>query len=81
NMTPDSSGYYKIEELGLDIRVKDFNIIDHDDVFSFAPSAGAAAGLNLKIKSGDNIALSAPVGVSTSSNNLSEARISLSSVT
>ncbi|PJE53506.1 flagellar hook-associated protein FlgK [Marinomonas sp. BSi20584] len=81
NMTPDSNGYYKIEELGLDIRVKDFNIIDHDDVFSFAPSAGAAAGLNLKIKSGDNIALSAPVGVSTSSDNLSEARISLSSVT
>ncbi|MBU1293712.1 MAG: flagellar hook-associated protein FlgK [Gammaproteobacteria bacterium] len=80
-MTPDSNGYYKVADLGLDIRVGDFNTIDHDDVFRFTPTAGAAAGLSLQAKNGDALALSAPVGVSTNSDNLSDARISLSLVT
>ncbi|QUX92926.1 flagellar hook-associated protein FlgK [Marinomonas sp. A3A] len=80
-MTPDSKGYYKIDELGLDLRVADLSKFDEDDVFSFSPSAGAAIGLSMNAKNGDALALSAPVGVSTSSNNLSDARISLSAVT
>ena len=79
-MTPDAQGYYKIDELGLDVRIADLNKFDQDDVFSFSPSAGAATGLSLHAKNGDALALSAPVGVSTSSDNLSDAIISLSSV-
>lgn len=80
NMTPDRHGYYKIEELGLDIRVGDLNAFDQDDVFRFTPTAGAAANLSLHAKNGDALALSAPVGATTSSDNLSDARISVSSV-
>ena len=81
SMTPDSNGYYKIEELGLDIRVGDLNAIDQDDVFRFTPTANAAASLSLQAKNGDALALSAPVGATTNSDNLSDARISVSAVT
>lgn len=81
NMTPDKDGYVKLDELGLDIKVSALNTIDIDDVFRFTPTEGAAASLNLRAKSGDDLALSAPIGVSTHSDNLSEAKISLSSVT
>ncbi|RBP82411.1 flagellar hook-associated protein FlgK [Marinomonas rhizomae] len=81
SMTPNANGYYKIDELGLDFKVGDLNSIDQDDVFRFTPTAGAAASLSLHAKNGDALALSAPVGVSTHSDNLSDARISLSSVT
>ena len=80
NMTPDAQGYYKIEELGLDIRVVDMALIDNNDVFRFTPTQGAAASLAMQAKNGDAIALSAPVGVVTNSDNLSDAKISLSSV-
>lgn len=79
-MKMDSDGYYKIDELGLDIRLADLSAIDHDDVFRFSPTEGAATNLSLQAKNGDALALSAPVGVSTSSENLSDARISLTSV-
>jgi len=81
SMTPDSNGYYKIEELGLDIRVGDLNAIDQDDVFRFTPTANAAATLGIQAKNGDALALSAPVGATTNSDNLSDARISVSAVT
>lgn len=81
SMTPNSNGYYKIDELGLDLKVSDLSSIDQDDVFRFTPTAGAAANLGLHAKNGDALALSAPVGVSTNSDNLSDARISLSTVT
>ncbi|MBD5769743.1 flagellar hook-associated protein FlgK [Marinomonas colpomeniae] len=81
SMTPDNSGYYSIEELGLDVRISDLSDIDDNDVFRFAPTEGAAAHLKLQAKNGDAIALSAPLGVSTNSDNLSDAKISLESVT
>ncbi|NLQ17522.1 flagellar hook-associated protein FlgK [Marinomonas sp. M1K-6] len=81
SMTPNANGYYKIEELGLDIRVSDLSAIDQDDVFRFTPSAGAAAGLSLHAKNGDALALSSPVGTTTHSENLSDAKMSVSSVT
>ncbi|MCV2401501.1 flagellar hook-associated protein FlgK [Marinomonas sp. C2222] len=79
-MTPDNSGYYKIEELGLDIRIADLDSIESGDVFRFVPTEGVAKSLNLNIQNGDLIALSAPVAVSTSSENLSNSKISLQSI-
>ncbi|WOD08204.1 flagellar basal body rod C-terminal domain-containing protein [Marinomonas sp. GJ51-6] len=79
-ITPDSHGYYKIEELGLDIRIESFDKIDGDDVFQFIPTEGAAKNLALNAKNGDALALSAPIGVNTDSNNLSDAKISLESI-
>lgn len=79
-MTPNHNGYYTIDELGLDIRVADFNDIDDNDTFSFTPTQSAAQNLSLQAKNGDAIALSAPVGVSTHSDNRSDAKISLESV-
>jgi len=79
-MTPNHNGYYTIDELGLDIRVADFSKIDDNDTFSFTPTQSAAQNLNLQAKNGDALALSAPVGVSTSSDNRSDAKISLESV-
>ncbi|KZN13491.1 flagellar hook-associated protein FlgK [Marinomonas sp. TW1] len=80
NMTPDSNGYYQIDELGLDLKIPDLDMIDDDDVFRFSPTADAASSLTLQAKNGEALALSAPVGVSTNSDNLSDARISLTSV-
>ncbi|MCB5162856.1 flagellar hook-associated protein FlgK [Marinomonas algarum] len=81
NMTPNRDGYVKIDELGLEIRVTESNTINADDVFSFTPTEDAAVNLQLEAKNGDDFALSAPVGVSTHSDNLSEAKMTLSSVT
>ncbi|ETI61714.1 flagellar hook-associated protein FlgK [Marinomonas profundimaris] len=81
NMTSDSDGYYKIEELGMDIRLSDMDSIDNDDAFRFAPTESAAASLTLHAKNGEALALSSPIGASTNSGNLSDARISISSVT
>lgn len=81
NATADAQGYYKLDELGLEIRIKDVTDIDRDDVFRFTPTAGAAANLAMKAKNGEALALSAPIGVLTNSDNLSDAKIQLSSVT
>lgn len=80
-LAKDSGGYFKIEELGIDIRLADLNEIDNDDVFRFTPTEGAAAGLSLFAKNGEALALSTPIAVNTSSDNLSDAKISLTSVT
>ncbi|UTV98775.1 flagellar hook-associated protein FlgK [Marinomonas rhizomae] len=80
-LTKDSDGYVKLEELGIDLRLADINEIDSDDVFRFTPTEGAAAGLSLFAKNGEALALSTPIGVNTSSDNLSDAKISLTSVT
>lgn len=80
-LTADRNGYYKIDELGLDIRVADFDEIDDNDVFRFIPTQDAAQNLSLYAKNGNALALSAPIGVDTDSSNLSDARISLESVT
>lgn len=80
-LAKDSNGYFQIDELGLDIRLADIDEIDRGDVFQFTPTESAAAGLGLAVKNGASIALSSPIGVSTSSENLSDARVSLTSVT
>ena len=80
SLTKDSEGYFKIDELGIDIRLDNLSAIDDNDVFRFTPTEGAAAGLSLFAKNGEALALSAPLIVSTGSDNLSDARISLTSV-
>ncbi|ETX10420.1 flagellar hook protein FlgK [Marinomonas ushuaiensis DSM 15871] len=80
-LTPSSEGYYSIEGLGIDLRLKDPGDIDEGDVFRFAPTQRAATNLELNAKNGQALAFSAPVGVSTNSDNLSDAKISLTSIT
>ena len=80
-LAKDSDGYFKIDEIGLDIRLSAMDEIDNDDIFQFTPTESAAAGLSLVAKNGEAIALSSPIGVNTSSENLSDATISLTSVT
>jgi flagellar hook-associated protein 1 len=79
-LAKDSDGYFKIDEIGLDLRLADLNEIDSNDVFRFTPTEGAASSLSLFAKNGESIALSSPLSVSTSSDNLSDARISLTAV-
>lgn len=80
-MTVSSDGYYKVEELGLDVKLNDLNAIESGDVFRFIPTQGAASKLSLSAKSGDDIALSSPIGVVTNPSNLSDATLSVSIVT
>jgi flagellar hook-associated protein 1 FlgK len=80
-LVKDSDGFFQINELGLDIRLADIDEIDRGDTFQFTPTELAAAGLELVAENGDSIALSSPLGVNTSSENLSDARASLTSVT
>ncbi|BFM50853.1 flagellar hook-associated protein FlgK [Marinomonas sp. THO17] len=81
NLPKDSNGYFNIAELGLDLRLSDIDDIDYDDIFRFTPTEGAALNLSMFAKNGEALALGAPLAVNTSSNNLSDARISLSTVT
>ncbi|MBJ7539803.1 flagellar hook-associated protein FlgK [Marinomonas transparens] len=81
NSKKDGHGFYKLDELGLDIRLGDVDDYKAGDAFRFSPAQGAAASLRLSAQNGSDIALSAPIGVSTNSDNLSEAKIELSSVT
>ncbi|TYL47143.1 flagellar hook-associated protein FlgK [Marinomonas sp. IMCC 4694] len=76
-----SDGYYKLDALGLDIKLSDLNAIENGDVFRFVPTQGAASKLGLFAKNGDDIALSSPIGVVTHSSNLSNAKISVSEIT
>jgi len=80
-LTPSSEGYYSIEGLGIDLRLKAPDDIDEGDVFRFTPTERAAANLSLNAKNGQALAFSAPIGVSTNSDNLSDAKISLTSIT
>ncbi len=81
NLVKDSHGYFNIAELGLDLSLADIEEIDGDDVFRFTPTEGAATSLSMFAKNGEALALGAPLVVNTSSDNLSDSRISLTSVT
>lgn len=79
-MQPDENGYYQIPNLGIDIRLGDQKDYSVNDVYNFAPTEGAATGLALQANSGEDLALSAPIGIETNPNNMSDATLNLTSV-
>ncbi|MBJ7552781.1 flagellar hook-associated protein FlgK [Marinomonas spartinae] len=80
-MKPDDKGYYQVPGLGFDIRLGDISKYSINDVYNFSPTEGAATGLSLQANSGEDLALRAPIGVQTNPNNMSDAKLTLTSVT
>ncbi|MGR0277973.1 flagellar hook-associated protein FlgK [Marinomonas dokdonensis] len=78
---PDKNGFYQVADLGVDVNFGDLSDYEIGDTFQFSPTQGMASSFQLAAKNGDDIALSGPMNVYTDSGNLSEAKISLSSVT
>lgn len=78
---PDKNGYFQLDGLGMSVRLGDLSDYKLQDVYRFSPTDGAAGSLKLAAKNGDGIALSAPVGVKTNPSNLSNATLSVTSVT
>ncbi|GAB3477249.1 flagellar hook-associated protein FlgK [Marinomonas epiphytica] len=81
NQATDKKGFYQVAEVGVDIRFGDVSDYKIGDKFQFSPTQGVASSFKLAAKSGDDIALSSPIHVETHSNNLSEAKIELATVT
>lgn len=78
-----ADGFYSIAGLGIEVQLtEDPNIsFATGDLYQFTPTSQAAAGLELISASGSDLALSAPIQVSSASTNISDAQISLSKVT
>jgi flagellar hook-associated protein 1 FlgK len=78
--TPD--GYFSIPGIGLEFNLQADEKIGFrpGDTFQFSPTSLAAANITLISTSGDDLAMNAPIQVGNSSDNLSDAKISISSV-
>lgn len=76
-----SGDYFTVDGFGVDIQINSPANYSADDRFQFAPTKTAASSLRLSARSGDDFALAAPIVVSRDANNLSDASISISSVT
>jgi flagellar hook-associated protein 1 len=79
---PSADGYVSIPGLGLEVRLQaDPNVsFANGDLYQFTPTSGAARGLDVSMGSGEQLALNAPITVSSSSANISDANMSLSSI-
>mgnify|MGYP000002867515 CR=1 FL=1 len=77
----DKNGNYQLDGLGVSVHLGDLKDYELHDKYRFSPADGAASGVSLAAKNGDDIALSAPLGVKTNPNNLSDASLSVTSVT
>ncbi|WP_067099964.1 flagellar hook-associated protein FlgK [Marinomonas atlantica] len=73
--------YVTVPEFGIDIQVNTPANYASDDRFQFIPTKEAASSLRLSARTGDDLALAAPITVSRGDQNLSEASISISSIT
>lgn len=76
-----SGDYFTVPEFGVDIQINSPANYSSDDRFQFVPTKNAASSLRLSARSGDDFALGAPISVSRGDQNLSEASISISSIT
>ncbi|MGB0940846.1 MAG: flagellar hook-associated protein FlgK [Marinomonas sp.] len=78
--TPD--GYFSIPGIGIELRLQEDVKVGFrpGDTFQFAPTSLAAANISLASTSGDDLAMNAPIQVERSADNLSDAKISISSV-
>ena len=82
-MEKSADDYFSIPGLGMELRLQEDEKVGFrpGDTFQFAPTSLAAANLSLASTSGEDLAMNAPIQVSNSSDNLSDAKISISSVT
>jgi flagellar hook-associated protein 1 FlgK len=78
--TPD--GYFSIPGIGIELKLEEDVKVGFrpGDTFQFAPTSLAAANISLASTSGDDLAMNAPIQVERSADNLSDAKISISSV-
>ncbi|MCC4274493.1 flagellar hook-associated protein FlgK [Marinomonas communis] len=72
---------FTVEDYGIDIEVGALANYTAGDRFQFVPTKDAASSLRLSARSGDDFAMASPILVSGDSSNLSDASISISSVT
>ena len=81
-MEKTAEGYFSIPGLGMELRLQEDEKVGFrpGDTFQFAPTSLAAANLSLESTSGEDLAMNAPIQVGNSSDNLSDAKISISSV-
>ncbi|TDR13212.1 flagellar hook-associated protein FlgK [Marinomonas communis] len=79
--TPTSDGYYEVDGFGVEISFDSLPSYALGDRYQFAPTKNAAESIKMTARSGDYLALSAPIAVSSASTNLSDVAISISSIT
>lgn len=79
--TPNADGYYEIDGFGVEVAFDASSSYDKGDSYQFVPTKTAAASIDVSARSGDYLALGAPIAVSSSSSNLSDVSISISSIT
>ncbi len=75
-------GYYSIPDVGLEVQLnEDPNVgFSTGDMFYFAPTRDGAEDINLKATSGRALAINAPIQVGNDPKNLSDAKMSVSSM-
>lgn len=78
--TPE--GFFSIPGLGIELRLEEDEKVGFrpGDTFQFAPTSLAAANISLESTSGEDLAMNAPIQVESSSDNLSDSKMSISSV-
>lgn len=82
DISASSAGdYFTIPGFGVDIQVGALADYSAGDRFQFAPTKDAASSLRISARSGDDFAMASPLSVSGDSANLSDANISISSIT
>lgn len=79
--TPNADGFYEVDGFGLEVSFGALASYSQGDTYEFVPTKSAASSLNFNARTGEDFALAAPINVSRSSANLSEAAISISEVT
>ncbi|MFT2110677.1 flagellar hook-associated protein FlgK [Marinomonas sp. 2405UD68-3] len=80
---PSADGYVSIPGLGIEVRLQeDPNVtFANGDFYQFTPTDGAAGGISVAASTGEQLALNAPIIVSSALTNISNAEISLSDIT
>ncbi len=81
DITGNTGQPYEVEGLGVSITLDPGSSYASGDKFQFIPTKNAASTLDLSARSGDDLALAAPIAVSSSSSNLSDVEIAISSIT
>ncbi len=81
-MEKTQEGFFSIPGVGIELRLQEDEKVGFrpGDTFQFSPTSLAAANISLESTSGEDLAMNAPIQVESSSDNLSDAKISISSI-
>ncbi len=81
-MEKTQEGFFSIPGMGIELRLQEDEKVGFrpGDTFQFSPTSLAAANISLESTSGEDLAMNAPIQVESSSDNLSDAKIAISSV-